>query len=65
MFLTLRKQNQLKKEMKKLRKEAEDLNIEFRNHKGSGISLVKKQYPDLVLDGDIRTGLVEKKNEEN
>jgi len=44
----------IKKELKQANK---DLNIEFGSSDGNGIELVKKQYPDLEIKDDHRTGL--------
>ena len=42
-----------------LKKANEDLNIEFSAMEGSGITQVRKNYPDLELKDDKRTGLVD------
>jgi hypothetical protein len=47
------RQAKLKDEMAKLK----DLSIEFGSMEGDGIHLVKKNYPDLELRDDRRTGL--------
>ena len=51
----VKRQRKMKAEFKALKKANDDLNIEFGSDKG--IELVKKQYPNLELKDDIRTGL--------
>ena len=55
-----KRQKALKDELAKMR----DMNIEFGSGEGSGIEVVKKQYPDLVLEDDRRTGIEEVKKDE-
>jgi len=54
------RQRKIRADMRDLIKKNEDLNIEFGSREGDGIELVKKQYPDLELRDDHRTGLEEK-----
>ena len=49
------------KKTKKEQKPFDDRNIEFGYGQGEGIELVKKQYPQLDLEDDPRTGIEEKK----
>ena len=51
-YLLLKKQSQMKKDFADLKKQNEDLNIEFGAMEGTGIQLVKKQYPDLEIRDD-------------
>jgi len=44
---------------KKVQDKIDDFNIEFGSSQGEGIELVKKQYPDLHLKDDHRTGIEE------
>jgi len=48
---------QNRKNMKELDAANRDLHIEFGSNEGEGIELVKKQYPDLELRDDHRTGI--------
>jgi len=54
-YMISRRLKETRSKLDDLKKANEDLNIEF----GSvdGIELVKKQYPDLELRDDHRTGL--------
>ena len=54
-YMISRRLKETRTKLNDLKKANEDLNIEF----GSvdGIELVKKQYPDLELKDDHRTGL--------
>ena len=52
-----KRQKALKAELAKMR----DMNIEFGSREGDGIELVKKNYPDLELRDDPRTGIEEVK----
>ena len=52
-----KRQYRMRKDMRDLIKANEDLNIEFSAMEGSGITQVKKNYPDLELKDDHRTGL--------
>ena len=54
-YMISRRLKETRSKLNDLKKANEDLNVEF----GSvdGIELVKKQYPDLELKDDHRTGL--------
>jgi len=54
-YILIKKQREMKQKLEDIKRANEDLNIEF----GSidGIELVKKNYPDLELKDDRRTGL--------
>ena len=54
------RQRRIRADMRDLIKKNEDVHIEFGSREGDGIELVKKQYPDLELRDDHRTGLEEK-----
>ena len=49
------------KKTKKEQKPFDDRNIEFGSAQGEGVSLIRKNYPDLELRDDPRTGIEEKK----
>jgi len=49
------------KKSKKEQEPFDDRNIEFGSAQGEGISLIRKNYPDLELRDDPRTGIEEKK----
>ena len=54
------RQKELKDELAKMK----DVNIEFGSGEGSGIEVVRKNYPQLELEDDPRTGLEEVKKDE-
>ena len=43
-----------RRELKNLKRKLEDQNIEFSAQEGTGIELVKKEYPNLELKDDFR-----------
>ena len=53
-YQIIKNQRQLRKDMKSLRKANDDLNIEFSAIEGTGITQVKKEYPDIVMRDDFR-----------
>ena len=57
-YKLIQNQRKLKQELKDMKN---DHNIEFGSGQGEGIELVKKQYPELQLRDDHRTGIEEKK----
>ena len=52
-YKLIKQQKELRKDMNKWK---DDRNIEFSATEGSGIELIKKEYPDVVLRDDPRTG---------
>ena len=55
-YKLIQNQRKLKKELKNMKS---DFNVEFGSGQGEGIELVKKQYPELNLRDDHRTGIEE------
>ena len=56
-YKLIQRQRGLRKQMDRLKRQADDFNVEFGSE--HGIELVKKNYPDLELRDDHRTGLEE------
>lgn len=52
-----------RKDIQELRRDINDLNIEFSAQEGTGIELVKKQYPEMNMKDDRRTGIVDEKKD--
>ena len=60
-YLLITRQRKLKREFDEFRENQHDVNIEFGSLQGEGIELVKKNYPDLELKDDHRTGIEDAK----
>ena len=60
-YLLITRQRKLKRDFDEFRENQHDVNIEFGSLQGEGIELVKKNYPDLELKDDHRTGIEDAK----